>query len=213
MASALRLKTAALFSSGEFGGQVTTVLQQCLPGTRMKHSTDVEQSFDERPDVVVAALWRADHVIGERADLRAHETGVPWLPVVLDHSVLRIGPFVSPGSGPCFRCFDQRLVQHDHQWESTRVLRSAYERDATVGPDGFLPSHARLAAGTAAGLLRRTAAGADTAGQVVTIPLSGLAVSLDRVVGVHACGRCRPSPPVRDLMSLLRLGEAEEVRG
>ncbi|MEU4266228.1 TOMM precursor leader peptide-binding protein [Streptomyces argenteolus] len=191
---------------------MNAALEWSLSHTGTTHGEDVEAAFAGRPDVVVASIWRSDHLLCERADELAHASGVPWLPVVLDHSVLRIGPFVAPGDGPCFRCLDQRRIQHDHQWDSSHVLRAAYERDRTLGPEGFLPQHARLAAGAAARLLNRAASGIATAGQVVTIQLSALTLSLDRVVAVHGCDRCREAPVREDLISLLRLGGTETVR-
>jgi bacteriocin biosynthesis cyclodehydratase domain-containing protein len=211
VAPAFRLSTAALLATGEFGRQVNETLERSLPRPRTASGERMEAAFAGRPDVVVASLWRADHVLCERADELAHTYGVPWLPVVLDHSVLRIGPFVAPGGGPCFRCFDQRLVQHDHQWDSSHVLRAAYERDHTLGPEGFLPQHARVAAASAVRLLNRAASGMPTAGQVLTIQLSTLTLSFDHVVPVHGCDRCRDAPVAADLKSLLRLGGAEAV--
>ncbi|GLW13004.1 hypothetical protein Misp01_81320 [Microtetraspora sp. NBRC 13810] len=209
MAAALRLSKAVLFSGGEFGHQVNAVLETCLPAARILRGTDLDESFAMRPDVVVAALWRADHALCERADRLAHETRVPWLPVVLDHLTLRVGPFVMPGDGPCFRCFERRAVQHDPHWDTTPALRAGYERDRTLGPRGSLPQHARLAAGLAAGLLRQSAAGRPSPGHLVTVALPTLAVSRHHVVAEHACPRCREAPAERDLRALLGLGGSE----
>ncbi|GAA3782514.1 hypothetical protein GCM10022225_83560 [Plantactinospora mayteni] len=211
MAAAVRLSQVVLLASGEFGRRLTDVLQGCLPAERVRPAQTLEESFASRPDVVVAALWRADHTMCERADILAHKAGVSWLPVVLDHLTLRVGPFVSPGQGPCFRCFERRAAQHDPHWDSTPALRAGYERDQTLGPRGILPQHTRLAAGVAAGLLRQTAAGNPPAGRLVTVALPKMTVQRHHVVAEHACSRCRTTPTRGGLTALLRLGTSEKI--
>ncbi|MFW6692190.1 TOMM precursor leader peptide-binding protein [Streptomyces sp. MAR4 CNX-425] len=209
MAAALRLNTIAMAATGEFGRQVIDFLETCHPGERAVRHADFTSAFDAQPDMVTFALWRADAGLAGRAEHAAHENGIPWLPVVLDHLTIRIGPLVVPGSGPCFTCFDARLVQHDRHWESTAALRAGYEGDRALGPRGFLPQHARTAAGWAAGMLAQSAAGSLPPGHVVTLALPSLDVSRDQVVAVGSCRRCRETPAPRDMTTLLRLSEPE----
>lgn len=211
MAPALRLKTVSVASSGKFGQQVADRLPSCLPDSATVAVADLPEAFAGNPDAVVYAMWRADAEAGARADELAHDRGIPWMPVVLDHLTLRMGPVTLPGEGPCFRCFDSRLVQHDIHGETTAALRKAYARAPSLGPSGFLPHQARLAAGLAAGLLSGTLAGTSPPGQVVTVRLPRLEISRDSVVTVHGCPRCRTEPPPRDVPALLRLNEPEAL--
>ncbi|MFF7449634.1 MULTISPECIES: TOMM precursor leader peptide-binding protein [unclassified Streptomyces] len=198
MATAVRLSTVALFSVGDFGHRVNDVVASALPASHNVPTSELDEAFAGRPDIVVAALWRADHAVCERADRLAHDTGVAWLPVVQDHAVLRVGPLVLPGAGPCFRCFDRRKQQHDAHGNSSSVVRAAYERDPKLGPAGHLPFHVRVAGGLAVDQLQRPAAG-----HVVTVRLPDLSLSRDRVVSEHACRRCRETPPRLDVRALL----------
>ncbi|MFZ4246355.1 TOMM precursor leader peptide-binding protein [Streptomyces griseoincarnatus] len=198
MATALRLSTVSLFSGGHFGHRVNEVVASTLSAPRTTRAVKVEEAFAGLPDVVVAALWRADHNLCEHADRLAHDLGVPWLPVVQDNASLRVGPLVVPGAGPCFRCFDRRAIQHDPHWESSSVVRAAYEQDPELGPAGFLPHHARVAGGLAADLVQRV-----TTGYVITVRLPDLSFSRDLVVAEHACHRCRRTPDPGDVRDLL----------
>nr|WP_239078016.1 TOMM precursor leader peptide-binding protein [Streptomyces sp. SID9124] len=169
-----------------------------------------EHAF-EGADTVVAALWRTAPALCERLDTLAYETGVRWLPVVLEPGQVRVGPLVVPGTGPCHNCFETRRLQHDPQPAAAAALGAAYDRDPDCGPAGYLPQQARTAAGLAAGLLRAP----DTeAGTVLRLPAGSRAVRRDTVTRRHGCPRCSPDRPQRDLGAVMRrvIKEAAGVR-
>ncbi|MBE1583071.1 TOMM precursor leader peptide-binding protein [Nonomuraea angiospora] len=209
---------------GPFGARVADRLRDRPPGARFTAdgldarftAGDLDAVFAAGAQVVVVALWRPAPGLCERADELAHATGTAWLPVVMEDASIVVGPLVRPGSGPCFRCFADRRVQHDPRWHRTRARYAAYDSDPALGPAGFRPRHADVAA-TAARLLLRPAgdgpgraardAARDAAGAVITLSVPGLSVSRDRVVACHGCDRCGRQRPVRDLRRLLRLEE------
>ncbi|MEU6782070.1 TOMM precursor leader peptide-binding protein [Nonomuraea angiospora] len=205
---------------GPFGARVADRLRDRPPGARFTvddlgprfAADDLDAVFAAGAQVVVVALWRPAPGLCERADELAHAAGTAWLPVVMEDASIVVGPLVRPGSGPCFRCFADRRVQHDSRWHRTRARYAAYDSDPALGPAGFRPRHADVAA-TAARLLLRPAGDGpgrtarDAAGAVITLSVPGLSLSRDRVVACHGCDRCGRQRPVRDLRRLLRLDE------
>ncbi|MFG2719314.1 TOMM precursor leader peptide-binding protein [Streptomyces sp. NPDC048416] len=183
MATAIRL-----IATGAFGDSVVTKLREVLPDTEALAPNDLSRAFMGNPSLVVLALWRPSPGLCQRADRLAAEYAVPWLPVILEHPVLRIGPYVHPGQGPCFDCYQSRRRQHDEHHRTTAALYDAYDAAEEVGPGGHLPHHARLAAATAVLHIR-----ADNPNTVTTVRLSSAHIATHRVVACHGCGRCGPS--------------------
>lgn len=217
MAAALRMtapprQPVTLGAAGPFGLHVAELLHGGTPDDVVHDAYDVEDLFKSAKGVVILALWRPEDGLCSRADELAYTYGQAWLPIVMEFPVVRVGPLVHPPLGPCFRCSQLRLVQHDSQHDATAAIHAAYESDRACGPAGYLPHHARLAAGVAMELLGRTAAAgathedADQAGQVVTIRLTRLGVSERRVIQCYNCGRCsvnNASPADTDFGSVM----------
>ncbi|MDG4836592.1 TOMM precursor leader peptide-binding protein [Micromonospora sp. WMMD967] len=216
MATAVRLTTpaaivpdqTALLGIGPFGRRVTGLLARMTYGTQVPPDDAPETAFAGTPSALVVALWRPSPALCDRIDERSHATGVPWLPVVLEPSHLRIGPLVVPGAGPCHGCFEERRAQHDPHWPGSAALYAAYDRNPACGPAGFLPQHARTAAGLALRVLGRPDV---TAGRVISVPLRGVSVRQDPVLACHGCPRCGRPLPERDLRTLLRLKKREDA--
>jgi bacteriocin biosynthesis cyclodehydratase domain-containing protein len=184
MAAAVRL-----IGTGPFGEDVVRVLADALPDARVTAADQLEAAFTDSPELVVLALWRPSPSLSERADNLAASRKVPWIPVIMEHPVLRIGPQVRPGEGPCFRCYRWRRVQHDDQHRATAVLHAAYEASADCGPRGHLPHHARLAAAAVAAQLEH-----GVVGRVTTIQLASSRVLTHHVVACNGCDRCGELP-------------------
>ncbi|MEV5498722.1 TOMM precursor leader peptide-binding protein [Nonomuraea fuscirosea] len=147
--------------------------------------------------MVVVALSRADLRLCERAAEQGLETGVPWLPVVLDGLAVRIGPLVRPGCPPCLECLRRRQTQHDTQKSVSVRLALAYESVGVAGPQGFLPHHVRMAASVVSMLLQDLDAAVrdrDTSGEVVTIDLLACSLSRHAVIECDDCRFCGRTP-------------------
>ncbi|WP_042424739.1 TOMM precursor leader peptide-binding protein [Streptacidiphilus anmyonensis] len=191
---------------------MAALLTTRYPAARTLPLDELDRTADGPADVLVVAMWRPSPGLCERADAFAHAHGLPWLPMVMERQAISVGPWVTPGSSPCHRCYRRRLVQHDSQWQISGAVLNAYTDDPKVGPAGFLPGHARTAAAVAGALIdhgQRSAGGPG--GRVVTISLRGNTVSSDQVVGCHGCDRCDPALPFADLRSRLGLSEAVSV--
>lgn len=192
MAAALWIATVAL---GPFGDAVAAHLAAARPGRRVADD-DVEAAFAEEPSAVVVPLWRPAPDMCDRIDRLAFRYSTPWLPVVMEHPHILVGPWVVPGQGPCYACYRSRRLQHDKS-AVLSALYAAYDSERDLGPGGFLPHHARLAAGLAGLVLNR-----GNAGRVVAIDLLGGDTSYHHVCACHGCPRCGPHDTVGDTAAL-----------
>lgn len=150
-----------------------------------------EAGRERPPGMTVLAAWRRVPDLERTLDDEAFRTGTPWLPVILDHPQLEIGPVVVPGHGACHGCYRRRQTQHDN----ARVIRTAidvhYEANPAAGPDGYLPSTALLAAAAVDDVVARLRADPEAeAGRVRQIEVTTQQMRTGRVVGVHGCPKC-----------------------
>jgi len=143
MAGAVRMtpvtpETVALAGAGPFGVRVASLLAAVHPGYQEADASlaEISAAFTGPAGAVVIALWRPDAELCDTADTLSYRYQLPWLPVVMEHPVIRIGPLVRPPAGPCFRCYARRRRQHDRQPWVTAALQAAYDRDQDCGPGG-----------------------------------------------------------------------------
>lgn len=202
MASALRV-----MGVGGFGERTARLLAAEFPDAETLPGPDLSRGFDGSPCTVVVAAWRPAPSLTEQADELAYRFSTPWLPVVMESTVVRVGPLVRPPQRPCFRCYWERRKQHDRQRAVTAVLHAAYDQDPRCGPGGHLPHHARLAAAVAAGVLR-----SGRTGEVTTIRLDVWGMKTDHVVPPHGCPRCGGSGE-KDRRGSLRAALAGQFPG
>src|SRR5262249_38102475 len=60
---------------------------------------------------VVTGLWRPSPALCGRSDELAFEYRRPWLPIIMDHPHLRVGPLVVPGHRACLSRLAARPAQ------------------------------------------------------------------------------------------------------
>lgn len=205
MASSLRMSAAgpgvggSYVGFGPFGRQAATLLSALDPAGRVVEPDALDAAFAHAPSVVVAAFWRPSPAVCEQLDELSLASRIPWLPIIVEHPVMRIGPLVEPPLGVCFRCYRRRCAQHDAQRRTTADLHEAYDRDPALGPSGFLPHHARLAAHIAGEMLRRRrAAGTPSGAEVLTVRLFGQDIQASPVTAFGDCDQCRGGAAVAD---------------
>jgi bacteriocin biosynthesis cyclodehydratase domain-containing protein len=197
-----------LFSSGPFGLRVAGMLYASLPACRMDDDVEIGDCFRVGGSAVVAAMWRAAPTLTSNADELSFELKIPWLPIILAHPLLRVGPLVFPGEGPCFRCYSMRCAQHDPHIEDTTAIEAFYSVNMDAGPSGYLPQHARMAAAVAIRMLAPVitpdigGAFPIPPGQAASISLTKNTIAINRVVACHNCDRCR----TREVPGLKRSG-------
>jgi bacteriocin biosynthesis cyclodehydratase domain-containing protein len=187
-----------LVGLGGFGERVTLLLAADEPESRIFGAEDMQTAIASSR-ILILACWRPAPALCDLADHLAFRYERAWLPVILEESVIRVGPLIHPTSGPCFRCFRRRALQHDDNRAVTIVVHQAYDRDPDCGPDGYLPCHARAAAGVAHSVVAgHPSAQPSQASAVVTISLLRAgAVQRNAVLPWPDCPRCsrrEPSP-------------------
>ncbi|WP_405943841.1 TOMM precursor leader peptide-binding protein [Streptomyces sp. NBC_00932] len=189
MAATVRVTgTVPVLGLGAFGSRVAELLCDGIVGAYRIGPDDLAGSFARRPAAVVVAAPHPMPEVCRSADRAAWQHGVPWLPVVDEDLTVRLGPWVVPGAGPCFDCYLARRVQHDDQSAITAAVRAACADDPACGPRGFLPQHARAAAGVAHGLLHQP----PDPGTVVALSVRSGNLDSHRVLHCHGCPRCAP---------------------
>lgn len=205
-----------ILAIGSFGAAVADRLAPDLPGARIERRTDDRSLPMHWPPARMHLLltWRETPALAERLDRAAHQWRVPWLPVVLEHPRLRVGPLVVPGRGPCYRCFRGRSAQHDPRPDITRALHAHFDAAPEDGPRGYLPAHTSIAAGLTREVLQRVDDddGVADAGTVRWIDLLSGRPGRADVVAVHGCGRCarRRNPAERTHIRLT--ADLERIR-
>jgi bacteriocin biosynthesis cyclodehydratase domain-containing protein len=191
-ASRLTPGRVAIAGIGDFGLDVAGML--ATSGSGRMVTVDALQDGLAGGVVAVAAMWRPCPDLCERLDELAFRAGTPWLPVVMEHPRIRVGPWGAAPAGPCYRCYCWRKRQHDTQPQVTRALEAAYGDGAAGGPTGYLPHHVTLAVGLARLSLREhDTDGIDAAaGKALWVNVITGRPAMHRVIPAHGCTRCRP---------------------
>lgn len=186
---------------GEFGRRVVGFLSAWLPEAQeFDLDSGISAAFSAEADAVVLASWRPEPELCEVADELSFRTLVPWLPVIMEHPVIRIGPFVRPKAGPCFGCYARRKAQHDPQPWITAAVDAGYRRDQDFGARGYLPHQARMAAalahetvGEGRGSFHGQGVRPVEGAVVTTIGMVTGGLQANPVVACHSCDRCSTS--------------------
>jgi bacteriocin biosynthesis cyclodehydratase domain-containing protein len=177
---------------GAFGRAVANRVGELADGVVITRSTGTGLPLSmPRARVHVLAAWRRVPTLERELDSLAFGEGTPWLPVVLEHPVLRVGPAVVPGAGPCHGCFQRRAAQHAADRAVAGALERRYDTDPAAGPAGYLPPAALLGAALAVEAAARLAVlPVAEAGRLRRIDLLTQQLSNGRTVGVHGCVHC-----------------------
>jgi bacteriocin biosynthesis cyclodehydratase domain-containing protein len=139
----------------------------------------------------VLASSRAVPGLASALDDSAYQSPSPWLPVVMAHPHLQIGPAVAAGHGACFSCWQRRLRQHAQAPDVDAALQRYYEDHPSEQPYGHLPPSAELAAAMALRVVDRLMADPGSeAGWLRQINLVSRHMTKGRGIGVHGCPRC-----------------------
>lgn len=210
---------------GSWGAAVASAIAAARPDTSVSlagHDLAAGQPAPTGPRHVVCSLLAAGAPMpgySSVLDEAAFQHGVPWLPIVVEHPVLRVGPAVVPGLGACYGCWRRRLRQHAVAPDLEAALEQTYRQATPDRPGGHLPAAARLAATIALDTVDRLGGDAAAeAGRVRQMDLVTRKVSAGHAVGVHGCPRCGLGRDEADrtyvslLAELAELAEWGEVR-
>jgi bacteriocin biosynthesis cyclodehydratase domain-containing protein len=172
---------------GAFGAAVAELVRSSGRAVTVVADGDVHRAFREPAGLVVMVSWRPCPALCAEADDLAFALGRPWLPVLRNREVIAAGPLVSPPSGPCYRCYARRALQHDRRFDETETLNAAFDSGQAFGPTGFLPQEARVAAGLIATLTTKNAASKATRTKFSLVDRS---VEVHQVIPCPDCDRC-----------------------
>ena len=179
-----------ILTEGRFGAAVAEIIRPQVNAT-VRRLTDVVSDrcaeFLSGATFVAAALWRPYDEACDLLDAACWRAGVPWSSAHLTEDKLVCGPLAIPGHGPCYGCFRRRYLTHHRAPERALCVGRVYANDPDLGPEGFVPAIAWIAA---SGLLSDARAPRTAAGRLRLVDLFTGGVVETRVVGVHHCARC-----------------------
>lgn len=187
-------------SIGYFGRAVTQylrVFRTDIAETVVTDDTIALPAVSPKSWAVILASWRPAPRFCELLDEFSFTWERPFVPVILDSTILRIGPVVIPGRGSCWGCWARRYTQHDSWQEERRVLLEHYASHPAAGPQGYLEPFAMIGASRLASILSSLAGSSAPAGHVWQIDVITREITEGIVVGVHDCSKCglhRPAP-------------------
>lgn len=188
--------TIAIVSTGAFGRQVAGFINDYANAQPIIHEETLDGAFDLDNDLVVAATWRPSPSLCDRADELSFERRRPWLPVVMEHWRITVGPLIRPPGGPCYECFVRRKAQHDTRHSETVAADRALSQAEGAGPRGCMPYHARITASLAIRLAQLTqACSPSSAPKVIGYDLVASDISVSSVMRCHDCRRCADRTP------------------
>ena len=179
-----------ILTEGRFGAAVADIITSQVDAT-VRRLTDVIR--DQRADFlsgeafVAVALWRPYDEECDALDEASWRAGVPWSCAYLTEDKLVCGPLTIPHHGPCYGCFRRRYLTHYRAPERELHVSRAYAHDPDLGPAGFVPAMAWIAA---SGLMSDARAPRTAAGRLRRVDLFTGGMIETRVVGTHHCSRC-----------------------
>jgi bacteriocin biosynthesis cyclodehydratase domain-containing protein len=185
-------------TAGRFGKAVTKYLRTLRPDiAEIDDVSDIgslRQAWSAcRLNVVVA--WRPVLDLCEALDGVSHQTGIPFVPLIVDGVTLCEGPVVVPGKGSCWRCWIKRLKQHANALDQREALWRYYASHPEVGPLGFLDPFALMGAARLCETIEALETSSPIGGRMWQIDMITREMTSSTVVGVHGCARCGLNRP------------------
>ncbi|HEY2913385.1 MAG TPA: TOMM precursor leader peptide-binding protein [Candidatus Angelobacter sp.] len=187
-----------VLSIGSFGRAVVRHLHTFRPDLI---ETQVVDDMIALPTVwpssfaVILASWRPVPHFCELLDQLSFAWNQPFIPMILDSTMLRIGPVVIPGKGSCWACWVRRYRQHDSWRKERKVLLEYYASHPEAGPKGYLEPFAVIAASRLAMILASLNSSNPQAGQIWQIDMITRETTQGTVVGIHDCPKCGSHRP------------------
>lgn len=182
--------------TGDFGERVAAHLTSATGCPALRADVQGRRTAEwPHTGLRLVATWRPEEALFAQVARLHSATRTPWLPVIHEYPLIRIGPLVVPGAGPCYRCYLRRRSQHDRGSAAAQALRASAAADPRHGVTGFTEGQTMIAASLALDLIvRHQTAAAGRAGQVLFYNVLTRSLIADTVVRVHGCGECGTPP-------------------
>ncbi|PWT89853.1 MAG: hypothetical protein C5B54_08250 [Acidobacteria bacterium] len=190
-----------VLSIGAFGQGVAQYLREFrtdLLETAVNDDTIALPTVWPKSRAVVIVSWRPVPHFCELLDELAFAWGRPFVPVILDSTILRVGPVVVPNKGSCWACWARRYTQHDAWRQERRALLEHYTSHPSAGPQGYLEPFAMIAASRLASILNALEDPNPPAGRVWQMDMITREITAATVVGVHDCPKCGLHRPIAE---------------
>lgn len=188
-----------LLSVGPFGHSVGNYLRIFRDDV---HVTPVNDNTIPLPDtwpdsrIIAVAAWRPVPTLCELLNQLSFERYCPFLPLILDSSILRLGPIVSPGNGACWNCWVRRSHQHSAWPKEQSALLQHYASYPDFGPQGYLEPFAMMGAAKITEAINSLDSSTAIPGHIWQIDMLTRKIATSTVVGIHDCPRCGLHRPV-----------------
>src|SRR5580700_1605424 len=133
------LRPVQLFSVGPFGKAVARYLElfrSDLLNTSLVEGLTPNLEVRHPARAMVVAAWRPVPNLCALLEEFSYQRQVPWLPLILEFNVLRLGPIVVPGLS-CWSCWEKRYRQHLAWPIEISILLQHYASHANDGPRGY----------------------------------------------------------------------------
>ncbi len=180
----------SVISAGPFGTAIAHHLRNLREDVSETPLIEEQAIQPAMARVTIIAAWRPLSLLCERLDELSFQWQRPFVPVVAESVVLRIGPVVIPGRGPCWHCWAQRLQQHSKWPAAEQDLRQHYAANPKTGPQGYLEPFAMMAAARAAQIIEQLDSSQAVPGYIWQIDVMTREITTSVVTGVHDCPRC-----------------------
>jgi bacteriocin biosynthesis cyclodehydratase domain-containing protein len=198
---------AHVLSVGTFAHAVAQRLK--IRRSDVIESTIGRDSVPASPDwvpsrMILLIAWRAVPSLCEFVNHLSFERDRPFVPVIQDLTVLRVGPIIMPGLGPCWNCWATRLQQHAGWTAQREALLDHYESHPDEGPRGFVEPLVRIASSILADRMDAIDTSSVTPGLIWQLDILTGEITTATLVGVHNCTYCglRRSPLERSVSGI-----------
>jgi bacteriocin biosynthesis cyclodehydratase domain-containing protein len=204
-----------VFSVGPFGRAVATYLKAFEPDMMETECSDERAPFSEecsQGGINVMASWRPVPRLCEHLDKFSSAARRPFVPLVLESNVLRLGPIIIPGEEGCWLCWEKRSAQHAAAPDDRAAVLEYYSAHAGAGPKGYLEPFALIGAINIKQVVDLLRSSNQCAGHIRQIDLVTRQIKTGVLVGIHNCPRCGlgregPIRSIDEMRRCLRIGQ------
>lgn len=176
---------------GPFGRAVARHLKAFEPGMVEMEISDGEMpALEECRGMSVVASWRPTSTLCDYLCRYSRKANVPFIPLTLEGSALRLGPIILPGEGGCWLCWTKRSAQHAASPDEQAAVLEYYSSHRHAGPQGYLEPFARLGATKLKQTIDALRSSTAMGGCIWQIDVITRQISTGTVVGIHNCPRC-----------------------
>lgn len=195
----LHLLTVGTFAAAVAENCTTALHEHTVLAFDATETPHASPAFWPQVDLRVLITGRPSPYLERVLDQSVIDSGVPAVAITIEHPRLRLDPLLGTG-GACMSCMRARRAQHDPSHARVQPLIAAYDADPTLEPAGHLPHHVRFATSWLRSVVEQLSSGSteQNASQVRSINLHTGTLSVDRIVRLHGCPRCRKSQPLAE---------------